>query len=40
MRKRHGINPALSGFYHDDIYENTARQNNEWAALRASQASR
>ena len=40
MRKRHDIKPALSGFYHDDIYASTERQNNEWAAMRASQQPR
>ena len=40
MRKRHDIKPALSGFYHDDIYENTLRTNTEWANMRASQQPR
>ena len=40
MRKRHGIEPSMSGFYHEPIVEETQRQNAEWAALRASQSSR
>ena len=40
MRKRHEIAPALSGFYHDDIYENTLQKNTQWAAMRASQQPR
>ena len=40
MRKRHGVAPAISGFYHDDIYENTLQENTKWAAMRASQQPR
>ena len=40
MRKRHDIAPAISGFYHDDIYANTLSKNTEWAAMRASQQPR
>ena len=40
MRKRHNIKPAMSGFYHDSLYEATMAKNTEWAALRHSQSSR
>jgi len=40
MRKRHNIKPAMSGFYHDSLYEATMAKNAEWAALRHSQSSR
>jgi len=40
MRKRHGIEPAMSGFYHEPIVEETERLNSEWAALRATKSSR
>mmetsp|Transcript_2107 Transcript_2107/g.1432 ORF Transcript_2107/g.1432 Transcript_2107/m.1432 type:complete len:235 (+) Transcript_2107:37-741(+) len=36
MRKRHGIRPALSGFYHEELYEQTAKKNAQIAAMRAS----
>merc|ERR1712071_414700 len=35
MRKRHGIEPSFSGFYHEGLYEQTQKRNQEWAALRA-----
>ena len=40
MRKRHGIKPAFSGFYHDDLYAQTMKKNQEWAALRHSRSAR
>ena len=40
MRKRHNITPAISGFYHDSLYETTRAKNSEWAALRHSRTSR
>ena len=40
MRKRHDIRPSISGFYHDDLYDKSVKQNQEWADLRASKASR
>ena len=40
MRKRHGIEPSMSGFYHEPLYEETLKKNTEWAALRASQQAR
>ena len=40
MRKKHGIAPSMSGFYHDDLYADTLKRNQDWAALRASQESR
>lgn len=27
MRKKHGIRPSVSGFYHEKIYEETAQKN-------------
>ena len=40
MRKRHDVKPAISGFYHEGIYNDAVKQNTEWANLRASRASR
>ena len=40
MRKRHDIRPAMSGFYHDDLYTATVEKNQEWANLRATRSSR
>jgi hypothetical protein len=40
MRKRHDIKPSLRGFYHEPIYEETTRKNQEWADLRASRQAR
>ena len=40
MRKRHDIKPAMSGFYHESLYEDTMKRNQDWANLRASQSSR
>ena len=34
MRKRHGIRPSLSGFYHEKIYDETAKKNAELAKIR------
>ena len=39
MRKRHGIRPGTSGFYHQAIFNETARKNTELARQRASQQS-
>merc|ERR1711924_395465 len=38
MRKKHGIEPAMSGFYHDTLYAKTLAQNTEWANIRASKS--
>ena len=40
MRKRHGIRPAISGFYHDEIFAKTTQQNQDWANLRATRQAR
>jgi hypothetical protein len=40
MRKRHNIKPAISGFYHDSLYEETLAKNKEWAALRQTRSAR
>ena len=40
MKKSHGIEQAMSGFYHEPIYEETIKKNTEWADLRASQQAR
>jgi hypothetical protein len=37
MRKRHGIRPSLSGFYHEKIYQDAEKKNWELAKIRASQ---
>merc|ERR1740116_565604 len=37
MRKRNGIEPSMSGFQHEALYDATMKKNQEWAALRASQ---
>ena len=29
MRKRHGIRPSLTGFYHEKIYDDAAKKNYE-----------
>lgn len=34
LRKRHGIKPALSGFAHEEIYNDVAKKNGEFAVLR------
>lgn len=34
MRKKNGIKPALSGFYHEQIYKDTASKNKELWAMR------
>jgi len=39
MRKKHGIRPALSGFYHESLYNETEKRNKEFAAMRASRQS-
>jgi len=36
MRKRHGIRPSLTGFYHEGIYNDVAKRNSELAAIRQS----
>ena len=36
MRKRHGIRPALSGFYHEKIYADVEKQNWDLSQKRAS----
>ena len=36
MRKRHGIRPALSGFYHEQIYADVEKKNWELSQRRAS----
>jgi len=36
MRKRHGIKPSETGFYHEQIYKDTAKKNAELAAIRHS----
>jgi hypothetical protein len=36
LRKKHGIRPSLSGFYHEKIYKETEKRNIEIAAVRAS----
>ena len=36
MRKRHGIKPSLSGFYHEQIYNDTAAKNLKISQMRAS----
>jgi hypothetical protein len=36
MRKRHGIKPSLSGFYHEKIYADAEKKNWELAKIRAS----
>ena len=38
MRKRHGIKPALSGFYHEKIYKEAAKKNVEISKMRNSRA--
>jgi len=38
MRKRHGIRPSLSGFYHEGIYKDVEKKNWELAQRRASRA--
>ena len=40
MRKRHDIAPAMSGFYHEPLFNESNAKNQAWADLRASQASR
>jgi hypothetical protein len=36
MRKKHGVRPSLSGFYHDQIYKDVAKKNAELAKIRQS----
>lgn len=36
MRKKNGISPSLSGFYHEKLYEETAKKNAGIAAMRHS----
>ena len=36
MRKKNGIRPALSGFYHEKIYDEAAAKNASIAAMRHS----
>lgn len=38
MRKRHGIKPSLSGFYHEKIYTDVAKKNLEISKMRNSRA--
>ena len=40
MRKKNDIKPAETGFYHEKIYEEVAKQNASIAALRHSQAAK
>ena len=37
MRKRHDLAPAMNGFQHEKIYEDSVKRNQDWANLRASQ---
>lgn len=34
MRKRHGIRPSLTGFYHEKIFDETAKKNMEISQMR------
>lgn len=36
MRKKHGIRPGISGFYHDKIQKETQEKNDKFMALKAS----
>ena len=36
LRKKNGIRPSLSGFYHEKIYTDVAKQNQAFAKLRQS----
>ena len=40
MRKKQGIQPSMSGFYHEPIHAETVKQHQEWADLRASRQAR
>ena len=40
MRKKHDIRPSFSGFYHEPIYEATAKKNVEIAAMRHSRVAK
>ena len=40
MRKRHDIRPSESGFYHEQIFNDVAKQNASIAAMRHSQAAK
>ena len=35
MRKRHGIRPSLTGFYHESIYADVEKKNVEFSKIRA-----
>jgi hypothetical protein len=36
MRKRHGVRPSITGFYHEKIYSDVEKQNIEFSKIRAS----
>ena len=36
MRKKHDIKPSTSGFYHEKIYDDAAKANAEFFAMRHS----
>jgi hypothetical protein len=38
MRKRHGIRPSTTGFYHEKIYTDVAKQNLQISQMRHSRA--
>ena len=40
MRKKNDIRPSLSGFYHEKIYDDVAKQNASIAAMRHTQAAK
>ena len=40
MRKKNDIRPSLSGFYHEKIYDDVAKQNAGIAAMRHTQAAK
>jgi len=40
MRKKHDIRPSLTGFAHEEIFNNVAAENAKIAAMRASRAAK
>ena len=38
IRKRNGMEPSMSGFYHEDVDAKTKAQNTEWARIRANKS--
>jgi len=36
MRKKHGIRPSLSGFYHESIFDEVGKKNQELSKIRHS----